>query len=110
MCAAPYAAMPSGNAAVAADVLGNRDSHPRKADALNKSTTTSFGPADLRILESALNQAWGASQSQNYEEDPAKAAEIYSSLARTIIQSAASGESEIQSLVARALTVLPAKE
>lgn len=93
--------------AVAADV--HRTKLIRERRAVNNSTT-SFGPADLRVLESALNQAWEVFQSRNHEEDPAKAAELYSSLARTILQSASSGESEIQSLVARALTALPAKE
>lgn len=59
--------------------------------------------------ESAVNQAWGVSQSRHYEADPAKAAELYKSLALSVMQLAASGETGIQNLVQRAVMFPPVK-
>lgn len=74
---------------------------------MNYYNTASFGPSDLRHLQSALNQAWSLSQSRDYESDPIKAAAIKSALALRIMQMAEVGELQIQNLVERALMFLP---
>lgn len=74
---------------------------------MNYYNTASFGAKDLRHLESALNQAWGISQSRDYESDPVKAAAIKSALALRIMQMAEVGEFRTQNLVERALMFLP---
>lgn len=76
---------------------------------MNYYRTGSFSSGDLRVLESALNQAWNVSQSRDYEEDPEKATELYNSMAVTIMRLASTGETGMQNLIQRTLMmVLPA--